>query len=491
MTETVLDLFERSSSRLIFADGAAVDTNEIVDRGGRLVSVLARHGLQAGDRMAVRLPNGAAYLVALAAAAIGRFVLVSVNSRFSEAEADDLVARSGAKALCTDDPAGTARVGVEVIGPEMLRTVDGAFPATAPRPTPTDRFVVFTTSGTTGAPKMVVHSHRSIAVHARSAADGFGITADDTVLAVMPLCGTFGLATLMSALAGDATIVLPDRFEPESTAALVRRHRVTVTHGSDDMFHRLLTHDADLGTLRIAGHARFNASLDDIVERADQRGATLVGLYGMSEVQALFAHRDGDAAREERARAGGRPVSDDATFRVVDGELQLRGPSLFEGYLAHGGGHVDRALTDAHLDDGWFRTGDLAIVDPVTTTFTFLTRMGDAMRLGGFLVAPAEIEDVVLELPGVVDTQVVAAELPSGTRPVAFVILDRGATFDAAAAHAHCAERLSRHKVPVRFEPVEHFPVTDGPNGVKVRRDELRRVATNVLGAGGADRPPA
>ena len=65
MTETVLDLFERSSSRLIFADGAAVDTNEIVDRGGRLVSVLARHGLQAGDRMAVRLPNGAAYLCLL------------------------------------------------------------------------------------------------------------------------------------------------------------------------------------------------------------------------------------------------------------------------------------------------------------------------------------------------------------------------------------------------------------------------------------------
>ena len=484
MAGTVLELFERSASRIVLPEAATVTAATIAERGRAVAGALTERGLRPGDRVAVWMANGAEYLVALAAAAAGRYVAVSVNTRFSPAEAADLITRSGSVALFTDAATdGTRPDGVAVLDPAVLAAT-GSLPTEA-APSTDDHFVVFTTSGTTGPPKMAVHTQRSITVHAHDAAAGFGLGADDVVLAAMPLCGTFGLTTLTSALAADATIVLPDRFDAAGTADLLHTHGVTVTQGSDDMFHRLLEHGADLGGLRVAGHARFNASLDDIVTRADRAGAPLVGLYGMSEVQALFAHRDPAADRAVRARPGGRPVSGGARVRIVDGELRLRGPSLFAGYLAPGGDSIDEELTAAHFDEGWFRTGDLAEPDPDDDrAFTFLSRMGDAMRLGGFLVAPTEIEAAVLALDGVADAQVVAVDRPSGTRPVAFVVPEPGAPpLDHDAARAACATRLARHKVPVRFHVVDAFPTTDGANGTKIRRHELRRLATEILAA--------
>ncbi len=81
-------------------------------------------------------------------------------------------------------------------------------------------------------------------------------------------------------------------FDLARTAELIARHRVTATNGSDDMFHRLVGHGADLRSIRLAGYARFNTSLDRVVDDAERAGATLTGLYGMSEVQALFSVRD-------------------------------------------------------------------------------------------------------------------------------------------------------------------------------------------------------
>jgi fatty-acyl-CoA synthase len=256
-------------------------------------------------------------------------------------------------------------------------------------------------------------------------------------------------------------------------------------NGSDDMFHRLMNHGADLSSLRCGGFAQFNASLADITERADQHGASLVGLYGMSEVQALFAVRDPLAPSAERARAGGHVVSPRADARIIDDELCVRGPSLFAGYLAEGGAVIDEDLTAAHRhDDGehiWFRTGDLATADG-ERSFEYLSRLGDVLRLGGYLVAPAEIIEVLCTAPDVVDAQVVSVARATGTRPVAFVITSGENTIDERAIIEHCAAHLARYKVPVRVVAVDAFPVTDGPNGVKVRLTELREYAALLLG---------
>lgn len=103
------------------------------------------------------------------------------------------------------------------------------------------------------------------------------------------------------------------------------------------------------------------------------------------------------------------------------------------------------------------------------------------MRLAGFLVAPAEIESEVMELPGVTAAQVVEASDAGRARPVAFVTLDDGAVFDEAAALARCADRLADFKRPARIIAVEAFPVTDSANGKKIQRAKLRAMARDAL----------
>jgi fatty-acyl-CoA synthase len=301
---------------------------------------------------------------------------------------------------------------------------------------------------------------------------------------VLPLCGTFGLTGLMAAVAAHARVLVTD-FVVDRLVALCDTERITAMNGSDDMFHRLMNQGADLSSLRCGGFAQFNASLTDICERADHIGATLVGLYGMSEVQALFAVRHPLATSEERARAGGHVVSPAADACIINNELCVRGPSLFAGYLAEGGAKIDDGLTSSHLyHDGthtWFRTGDLATIDG-DRSFEYLSRLGDVLRLGGYLVAPAEIIDVLCTAPGVADAQVVTVARSTGTRPVAFVISDNGHVIDEQAVIEHCAAHLARYKVPVRVVPIDAFPVTDGPNGVKIRLTDLRAHAAQLLG---------
>lgn len=454
--ETVIELFERSAATLRFDDATEIDARSLALDGRRVAASFLASGLEPGDRVAVHLPNGVEYVRLLLGCAAAGLVAVSVNTRYSRGEVAELIARSGARRVALDD--GWS-------GVDPIAAVGG----------PGDPFVVFTTSGTTSKPKMVVHAQRSIATHAAAAASAFGYTADDAVMVVMPLCGTFGLASLMAAVAGDCRIVVTN-FDVAHTADMIARERVTSLNGSDDMFHRLLLRGANVGSIRLGGYARFNTSLDHVVVDAERAGATLTGLYGMSEVQALFSVRDPSLGAADRSRPGGTLVSPDASYRIVDGELQLRGPSLMLGYLAEGGDRIDPELTDTHFDDGWFRTGDLANADD-DRTFEYLARRGDAMRLGGFLVDPSEIEVVLTELPGVTAAQVVAVERPDGARPVAFVI----GSCDEREAIAHCRSRLAIYKAPIRVVEVDEFPTTAGANGTKIQRNRLRDLAEALL----------
>ncbi|WP_394928654.1 AMP-binding protein [uncultured Ilumatobacter sp.] len=469
----VLALFEGSASRLDFDDGTSVSAPDLAADGLRLATWLGEQGMAPGSRVALRLPNSADYIRLLLACAAGGFLGVSVNTRYSDDEVTDLVQRSGAQTI---DGFG------------LDGFVDSLWVRSAPmqrRRRREDAFVVFTTSGTTSRPKMVVHRQHSIADHAVDAAALLGYRSDDTVMAVMPLCGTFGLGSLTAAVAAGSRVIVTD-FELGRTAGLIQSEPVTCVNGSDDMFHRLLEHGADLSSIRLGGYARFNTSLDGIVERAAAVGATLTGLYGMSEVQALFTLRDPNGDATDRTRAGGSMASPDASYRIVGGELQLRGPSLFAGYLAEGGERVDVDLTVEHQDSGWFRTGDLAEPNG-DRGFEFIARMADVLRLGGFLVSPTEIEAVLVDDSQVVAAQVVAVDMPSGARPVAFVVLnnDPASTsaehFDEAAAIERCRDQLARYKVPVRVLVVDEFPTTPGPNGTKVQKAKLRQLAASAL----------
>jgi fatty-acyl-CoA synthase len=153
------------------------------------------------------------------------------------------------------------------------------------------------------------------------------------------------------------------------------------------------------------------------------------------------------------------------------GELECAGPSLMVGYYGN-----DAASAAAMTPDGYVRTGDLAELDG-NGGFTFLSRMGDVLRLAGFLVNPLEIEMHIQKMPGIGACQVVAVPRPEGVRAVAFVILEPGAALDEPATVAHCRHGLANYKVPLRVFAVDEFPRTPSPNGLKIQRTKLREMA--------------
>jgi fatty-acyl-CoA synthase len=217
------------------------------------------------------------------------------------------------------------------------------------------------------------------------------------------------------------------------------------------------------------------------------RGLKIVGLFGMSEVQALIARQDESAPLPERGVAGGRLIAAGARVRARDpgsgevlahgvaGELEFDVPSRMVGYFEN-----EKANRDAFTGDGWFRSNDLGY----TTSdgrFAFVTRLGDALRLSGFLVSPAEIEDVLLEHESVASAQVVGADTAAGVKAVAFVIPKDGAAFDEQALIAHCAARIAKFKVPLRVRALQAFPVTPGANATKIQKSKLRELAQALL----------
>jgi len=329
--------------------------------------------------------------------------------------------------------------------------------------------LTFTTSGTTAGPKLVLHRQHSIARHAAEVAARIGTDAPGAAfLAAVPLCGTFGLAAAMAALAGGAAIHPMERFEAAEADAIIRRAGITHLVGGDDLL--LMLAEAAGGqpyaTLAFTGFANFHGNAERVMEASARLNLAVRGVYGSSEAQALFALQD--PAGPHAATGGGMPASGEAGFAVAeDGELLLRGPSLFDSYLGD-----PAATARARTPEGWFRSGDLASVQPDGRGFDFQTRAGDALRLGGFLVAPEEIESFLLARPGVTAAQVVAHE----GRAVAFVI--PGAGFDKAAILSACAAQLARFKVPARIVVLDEFPTTDGPNGRKVQRARLREMAS-------------
>ena len=207
----------------------------------------------------------------------------------------------------------------------------------------------------------------------------------------------------------------------------------------------------------------------------------------MSEVQALYARQPLDLPTEDRALAGGALTSPDAAVEVRDpetgetlppgrsGELYLNGPSRMCKYMDNP--HATDAAIGA---DGFVRTGDLGHLTG-DGRFVFETRMGDGLRLGGFLVNPAEIDAWLERHPSVTACQTVGAVVDDRMEPFSFVISTDDTGIDTEQLLDHCRNGLAKFKIPVRIVQLERFPTTDGPNGEKIQRAELRAMAEEML----------
>ncbi|MBB4371320.1 fatty-acyl-CoA synthase [Bradyrhizobium sp. cir1] len=509
--QSLIRIEDAADPALVF-DGVPVSRAEFEGKIEQTAAWLAAQGIGKGDVVAVWLVNRIEWIALLFAAARLGAVAAAVNTRYRSAEVAHLLRVSGARLMVVEaafrsidfaailaDIARTevpalqklAVVGADAIPAHWPCVRFDAFEEPHPPAPPIQDDVdlpvlLYTTSGTTKGPKLVAHSQRTLTSHAVSVATALKLSPQrHSLLAMLPFCGTFGMTSLLGFIAAGATIHVLDAFEATPALKILEAQKITHSFGSDEMFRRILAlTDAPrpFPHLEVCGFAAFQPGWREFAAAAEARGLPLFGLYGSSEVQALFSIGRASDAFADRIEGGGWPMSAQAKVRVrdtenrelaaegVSGEIEISAPSRFLGYFNN-----PDATRDAITADGFFRTGDIGRLRG-DGSFVYETRAGDAMRLGGFLVAPGEIEDELKSCAGVADAQVVAVDLKGQSRCVAFVIPTKEPPQQEALT-ARLRERLAGYKVPARIYLVDTFPVTDSANGVKIQRARLRTMA--------------
>ncbi|RFU21953.1 AMP-binding protein [Geodermatophilus marinus] len=511
-------------------DGGTVPVTrrELWQRVGALARDLGAAGVGAGDCVAVWLPNWSDALAWQFAAAARSAHVVGINTRYNVGEVAHVLGRARPRlvALPQDfhglDLVGRLREAVAhapwpapgvalVPGPGRGRPdpaavaaadVGGgawtpsrtAAPPALPDPDPGALAVAFTTSGSTGMPKLAAHTAAGVLSHAVADAAVLGIGPGEHVLCALPLSGTFGHTLAMAALAAGGVCVLEPVFDPAAVLDDMAAHAVTHVASGDDLVARLAEawqeHPRDLSSWRWWGAADFQGRVGELAAwAAETFGTTTCGVYGSSELFALTAVRPLDEPAPGRWLGGGRVVHEGIEVRVADpvtgavlphgreGELQFRGPNVVDAYLG------DAAVAGrSSTADGWFRSGDLGLQTAVDA-FAYVVRMGDALRLRGFLVDPAEIEQRLVAHPDVGIAKVVGVQDADGaTAAVGFVQAAGGRAPDPAELRRWCASALAGFKVPAAVHVLEAMPTTSGTNGTKIRADVLREWAQRLSG---------
>lgn len=492
---------------------------ELATCAARLSAGLADLGLGRGDVLAVWLPNSVAWVEAAFAGCRRGAVVLGVNTRYRAVEVMQALTESGARVLVTwpgfhgidylgmlaevaDELPDTLEhiVTVGEVDPETIPTtlrarvvsraaLVGHEPDGDVRVDPDAPGFAFSSSGSTSTPKLVLHSQRGMVTHSSAVARAFGYAEPDTVvLGTLPFCGVFGFNTLMAALVAGRPVVIQDVFTADGAVELIRRHGVTHTNLADEMLRRIAA-AAPLESMpswREAGFGNFTATDPrELVRAGDAAGKRFFQTYGSSEVFALMCYPAPGADAERRAQGGGVPVSEDIRFRIRDPETGRLAEPGEDGEIEIGGfnvtiGYLNRPGIEDLGPDGYFRTGDLGR-EGAGRDLVYLSRRGDALRLGGFLVSPREIEAFLEELPGITAAQLVGVDTGAGAVPVAFVLAE-GAV-DEHTVIERCRSSLAHFKVPRRIVVLDEFPIVAGTNGDKIQRNELRALATEALAA--------
>ncbi len=345
------------------------------------------------------------------------------------------------------------------------------------------------TSGTTGHPKGVMHSHRPIR-NTRERAMVWGNTFNDVHMSYLPLFHLFGFVevAMMCALTG-ACQVLMDTFDADRTLDLVERHGATILHGFDSHWKDLLAAQArqprDVSSLRYGTLAAGMESSTPTARAAQKVFCPTVSGYGMSEVWAFVSASHYSDSLEVRTEASGFPT-DGIEYQIrnldtgqledpdVPGALYVRGYTVMRGYWQR------PEATAATLDaSGWLDTGDLARLRP-DGHLVFMGRHKDMLKVGGENVSPAEVEGYLLASGGIQEIAIVGYPDPRLAEvPVAYVIPSEPGTLSAEELIERCRGRIASFKIPRHVIFVDALPMTSSG---KIRKVELRAMALETLG---------
>ena len=458
---------------------------QLWETGERLASALAKR-FRPGERIAIWAPNAPEWVWIEYAAALAGLTLVTVNPGYVARELDYVLRQSGAAGLfLTKEHRGNpmAAIAAAVASgiPDLRSIVDiedeealfeGADPAVAlPTVKPGDPAQIQYTSGTTGFPKGVVLSHRSLANNARHYYAVLKVPEGAVSMAMTPLFHTTGCSmAVLGAIQIGSPLVLLRQFDPDAALDLIERERVVVTLGVPTMLIAMLAaqraRPRDVSSLRTVACGGAMVAPELVREIKSLFGVDFHIAYGQTESSPLLTIIRPDDSFEDGTTTIGRPmpatdlgIFDPKGTRIRPcgevGEIRARSYAVMIGY------HGDPDATTKAVDgEGWLRTGDLGTMDD--RGFVRITgRVRDMIIRGGENLFPAEIENVLLEHPAVAEVAVVGVpdEL-YGEGVAAFIRLAPGAELDAAALKGHCRERMAAQKTPAHWIAVEAWPMT-------------------------------
>ncbi len=484
-------------------------------QAGALAAALRQLGVEAGDRIAVDAPNCPEWVICLLAAARLGAIVVPLNPAlgYHELKYQLRHAEAGVAFAATAGESDHLELFDELLGelPDLRQLVTigdedawhadqvegfsellsrgkresqrGAMRDAADAP-----LAIIYTSGTMGKPKGVMLTHENLIFTAVETAKALEQGQEDRVLAAPPFFTVFGVHVVVTTLVTGGTLVLQSAFDPRGALDVIEAERITVCHGVPTMF-QLLMRDKTFGSRKLStvrtGIVAGSPVSESLVQRIRQWNDVQIA-YGLTETGPTITITRFDDAAEVRARSVGRPITG-VEVRVADlktralhgpeavGELAVKGRNVMAGYY-----RMPSETKRSFTDDGFFLTGDLAILDEEGFV-TIVGRCKEMIIRGGHNVFPRELEDVLRTHPAVEDACVVG--VPNeilGELICACILPIEGAIVTGDELKEYCRDHMADYRVPDLVRFFDTFPMTGSG---KVKRRELAQVVGLELSA--------